>query len=165
MEHKEMNFCEAVKHYRKKLEKHMQEYMDMDVSDRSGTSVEGMAARWKKIKEMEKELQHQKLMPKDLHHWAKNLRNNDGSTGPRWTIEQTTPAAKTAGVLFGAITPEEFWLTMNMMYSDYGGIAEKYGANKPEMYADMAKAFLFDKDGPDPEEKLAAYYRAIVCGD
>lgn len=26
----------------------------------------------------------------------------------------------------------------------------------------MAKAFLFDKDGPGPEEKLSAYYHGIV---
>ena len=29
-------------------------------------------------------------------------------------------------------------------------------------YADLAKAFLFDKDGPGPKEKLAAYYHGIV---
>ena len=29
-------------------------------------------------------------------------------------------------------------------------------------YYSVAKEFLFDKDGPEPKEKLAAYYRGIV---
>ena len=31
-----------------------------------------------------------------------------------------------------------------------------------EFFAELAQAFLFDKDGPGPKEKLAAYYHGIV---
>ena len=51
---------------------------------------------------------------------------------------------------------------MNMMYSDYSGVAEKYGVSIAEFYADMARAFLMDKDGPGAKKKLAAYYHGIV---
>ena len=51
---------------------------------------------------------------------------------------------------------------MNMMYSDYSGVAEKYGVSIAEFYADMARAFLMDKDGPGAKEKLGAYYHGIV---
>lgn len=52
---------------------------------------------------------------------------------------------------------------MNMMYSDYCSVAAKYGVNKPEFFADMAKAFLFDKDAKGPKEKLSAYYHGIAA--
>ena len=52
--------------------------------------------------------------------------------------------------------------TMNMMYSDYYNTAMKFGVCTPEFFGELAKEFLFDKDGPEPKEKLAAYYRGIV---
>ena len=55
---------------------------------------------------------------------------------------------------------------MNMMYSDYCKVAKKYGVDRPEYYADLAKAFLRDKDfDGKPEEKLYIYYKAIVEKD
>ena len=51
---------------------------------------------------------------------------------------------------------------MNMMYSDYYGVAAKYGLDRPEFYADLAKAFLDDKDAGGPEQKIAAYYHGIA---
>ena len=51
---------------------------------------------------------------------------------------------------------------MNMMYSDYYGVAAKYGLDRPEFYADLAKAFLMDKDAGGPEEKMAGYYHGVV---
>ena len=52
--------------------------------------------------------------------------------------------------------------TTNMMYSDYGSVAIHYGVSTAEFFAELAQAFLFDKDGPGPKEKLAAYYHGIV---
>lgn len=51
---------------------------------------------------------------------------------------------------------------MNMMYSDYCTVANKYNVGTPEFYACMAKAFLFDKDAKSPNAKMAAYYFGIV---
>ena len=56
----------------------------------------------------------------------------------------------------------ELSLQQNMMYSDYYNTAMKFGVCTPEFFGALAKEFLFDKDGPDPKEKLAAYYRGIV---
>lgn len=53
-------------------------------------------------------------------------------------------------------------MTMNMMYSDYYPVAVEFGLNRPEFYAALAKAFLLDKDGPGPEQKLMAYYEHIA---
>lgn len=54
----------------------------------------------------------------------------------------------------------DFYATMNMMYSDYCKVAEKFGINGIDFYAEMAKAFLLDKDaGP---HKLENYYWHVV---
>lgn len=97
----------------------------------------------------------------DAEAWAAKMQNADGSTGPHWTMEQTSAVADASGA--GKDIPHwVFGVTMNMMYSDYYEVARKFGVNVPEFYAELARAFLMDKDGPDPEEKLCAYYRCIA---
>lgn len=94
-------------------------------------------------------------------YWAEHMQNADGTTGPHWTMDQTSAVADASGA--GRDIPHwVFGVTMNMMYSDYYEVARKFGVNVPEFYAELARAFLVDKDGPGPEEKLCAYYRGIA---
>lgn len=155
----------ALRRYRHGLEQRMSEHMDMDENVRNTSGFGILYECWDKTRKMEKHLMHCKLKPSDLTAWAEGMKNADGTQGAHWTKEQTTAAAKMAGVLMGHVSQEDFWVAMNMMYSDYSLMADKFNVNKPEFFAEMAKAFLFDKDGPDPDEKLAAYYWAIVCGN
>ena len=92
-------------------------------------------------------------------HWAEHMQNADGSTGPHWTMGQTDAVANITGV---SVKSCVWWAAMNMMYSDYYGVAAKYGLDRPEFYADLAKAFLMDKDAGGPEEKMAGYYYGVV---
>lgn len=94
-------------------------------------------------------------------HWAEHMQNADGSTGPHWTMDQTSAVADASGAE-NDIPHWVFGVTMNMMYSDYYDVARKFGVDVPEFYAELARAFLMDTDGPGPEEKLCAYYRCIV---
>ena len=99
------------------------------------------------------------------HHamqWAANMQNADGTTGPHWTMEQTTAVAESMGIQQNEIPRWAWGVTMNMMYSDYYPVAVEFGLNRPEFYAALAKAFLLDKDGPGPEQKLMAYYEHIA---
>lgn len=97
----------------------------------------------------------------DAEAWAAKMQNADGTVGPHWTMDQTSAVADASGA--GHDVPHwVFGATMNMMYSDYYDVARKFGVNVPEFYAELARAFLMDKDGPGPEEKLCAYYRCIV---
>ena len=98
--------------------------------------------------------------PYDPKEWAKNLKNSDGSSGAHWSMEDTETVRKTRNI--NDCKPEDFWISMNMMYSDYQGVAKKYGIDKPEFYADMAKSFLTDKDSKQGREKLEAYYEYVV---
>lgn len=89
--------------------------------------------------------------------WVNEMENADGSRGPHWTMEQTKQVAQQQGI---TCDPLEFFVAMNMMYSDYCKVAKKNNCSTTEFYADMAKAFLDDKDAK--EDKLARYYEFIV---
>lgn len=104
----------------------------------------------------------ERLTGDELHAWLHRMDNADGTTGQHWTEDQTGSIARVIGVSFDHVTPSEFCAAMNMMYSDYYPVGVKYGVDRAEFYADLAKAFLFDKDGPAPSEKLAEYYHEVV---
>lgn len=103
-----------------------------------------------------------RLSVDDAIKWTLHMENADGTTGPHWTMEQTTAVAESMGIQ-ASVVPRWAWgVTMNMMYSDYYAVAMEFGVNRPEFYAALAKAFLLDKDGPSPERKLMKYYEHVV---
>lgn len=89
--------------------------------------------------------------------WTSHMENEDGTRGPHWSMEQTKQVQAQRGI---ECDPLEFWVAINMIYSDYCKAAKKANANTIDFYADMAKAFLDDKDAP--KDKLARYYAYIV---
>lgn len=97
-------------------------------------------------------------MTKDMaEHWADMMENEDGTTGPHWSLDQAKQVMAQRNI---SGSPYDFWLALNMMYSDYSAVAKKMGVNTVEFYACMADAFLNDKDAvPD---KLVVYYEYIV---
>lgn len=89
--------------------------------------------------------------------WVREFRNADGTTGPHFKMDQAEQYRSTN-------CPHcdrwEFYVTMNMMYSDYCEIAKKFNMDKPDFYACMAKAFLDDPDASD--HKLSKYMERVV---
>lgn len=92
--------------------------------------------------------------------WTAKMENEDGTKGPHWNMEQIKKVMEQRNMTGD---PVEFWVAMNMMYSDYCKAAKKLGVNTVDFYAEMAKAFLEDKDTGVPD-KLTAYYENIVKG-
>ena len=92
--------------------------------------------------------------------WTAKMENEDGTKGPHWNREQIKKVMEQRNMTGD---PVEFWVAMNMMYSDYCKVAKKLGVNSVDFYAEMAKAFLEDKDTGVPD-KLSAYYENIVKG-
>ena len=89
--------------------------------------------------------------------WVQKMKNADGSTGEHWSFDQTYQLMKQRNI---DCEPAEFYATMNMLWSDYGKVAEKFGLTGVEFWAEMSKAFLMDKDAEDG--KLMLYYECIV---
>lgn len=103
---------------------------------------------------------------KDMETWKSMMKNEDGTRGEHFRKEQVKHACQQAGIDCEEFGEDIFGLAMNMKYSDYCKVAKKYGVDMPEFYADMAKAFLRDKDfDGKPEEKLYLYYKTIVERD
>ena len=94
--------------------------------------------------------------------WTEKMENADDTVGPHWSLAQTEAYAQDAGVA-GRYDKWVWFAAMNKEYSDGIKTAIKYGINRPEYFIDRAIEFLDDKDGPKPEEKLALYYKYIVC--
>lgn len=107
-------------------------------------------------------MEYGKMSHEDIEKWKKHMKNQDGTMGEHFKKEQVMQAARQIGV-----NPEEygehiFPLVMNMMYSDYCAVAKKFGLDRPDFYAELAKAFLNDKDfSGEPEEKVFLYYKCI----
>lgn len=104
------------------------------------------------------------LEKSDINHWKHALRNADGSTGPHFDLHQIVQAAENLGIHFDEFDEHELCMAANMLYSDLG---EELRPNIPPdkeaiKYTSMAKAWLMDKDGPEPSEKLAIYYYCIA---
>ena len=94
---------------------------------------------------------------KKAHEWVKQMKNADGSTGEHWSYDQTTQLMRQKGI---DCDPAEFYAAINMLWSDYGMVAKKTGQDNADYWAEMAKAFLSDKDAnPD---KLALYREYIA---
>jgi hypothetical protein len=94
--------------------------------------------------------------------WVDKLEGSDPAKphGGKWSAEQIKPVAQKYGIPTEGEKFWEFYAVMNMLYSDYYGVAKKYNALNADFFADMAMAFISDKDAV--ENKVAAYYEAVV---
>jgi hypothetical protein len=104
------------------------------------------------------------LSKSDMHRWKKNMENVDGTHGEHYDTEEIMHVAEKLGIKFKQFDEKEFCLAVNMMYSDYCKVVKKHVPPEKELmfYAELAKAFLEDPDGPEPSEKLALYFHCIA---
>lgn len=89
--------------------------------------------------------------------WTDMMKNADGTKGAKWTMEQAKPYMSQIGFKGEEV---EFWAVMNAMYSDYCAVMKRFGVDRPEVYAALAKAWLEDKDAV--EDKAMMYWECIV---
>lgn len=87
-----------------------------------------------------------------LEKAVSSMINEDGTTGPHWTLEQTSSVARQNGITFDHFNEYDWNYVMNMIYSDY------YGAvpNETSYYVKLSRKFLEDKDAK--EGKAFKYY-------
>ena len=98
-----------------------------------------------------------KLTHEEAEQWMRTIKNADGKTGAHWTKEQAQQVQQQQGI---DCDPLEFWVAINMIYSDFYRVAKECNCNTIQFYSAMAEAFLDDSDArPD---KLRRYYDHIV---
>lgn len=150
---------DKIKAYKAKLCEALEACMAEPVSSRSVGSCTMLMDALCKADKITIESEASTFTEDDARRWTEHMENDDGSMGAHWTLEQTTAVANSIGV---HVDPWIWFAALNMEYSDNFEVAQKYGLDRPEYYADLAKAFLFDKDGGGPEAKIAGYYHGIV---
>ncbi len=90
--------------------------------------------------------------------WMANIRNEDGSKGPHWSLEEVKRVMNQKGI---ECDPVKLWAAVNAEYSDRQAVNKKYGVDKLDFYVDSAIAYwLQDKDAV--KDKLSAYYTHVV---
>lgn len=101
------------------------------------------------------------LSREDAEKWVKSMKSEDGKTGGRWPLNEIKQYAGNFGVHGDEVV--EFFAVMNALYTDYCKVAKKYGVDKVDFWADLAKAFMHDKDAG--EGKVKKYYECIAKHD
>ena len=91
-------------------------------------------------------------------HWAEIL-----PEGAKWKTEDVKQYAQKVGIPTSGKEFAEFYAVMNALHSDYHKVLAKYGITDPQVYADLACAWINDEDAV--ENKSAVYYRFIVDGE
>lgn len=97
---------------------------------------------------------------------VENMENEDGSKGPHWTVEETTSVANQMGINLRSEKHNkwDWYVAMNMIYSDYyKAVVAMTGSANTKHFAELAKAWLCDKD--ISEGKMWHYYVYIMCDD
>lgn len=89
--------------------------------------------------------------------WVKAMRHANGEHGEHWPMEVVKKLMEQKGVEH---SPAEVYAIMNAMYSDYCEVFEKHGVDSPEIYLDMAVAWLDDPDAV--KNKAGVYYDCVV---
>lgn len=94
--------------------------------------------------------------------WVDSMQSMDKAhpRGGKWTPEQLEALAKKHGVPTTGKEWWEFYAMVNAMYSDYCEVAKRYNITSPDFYAQMALAFINDKDAVD--DKVMKYWQYIA---
>jgi len=87
------------------------------------------------------------------------MEDKDGVKGGAYSWHQAQQYGRNMGIT-GEERLLEFYAAMNAMESDFRQAGKKFGVDKPEFYACLAKLWLEDPDAVD--NKAEEYYRHIV---
>lgn len=97
---------------------------------------------------------------------VESMENEDGTKGPHWTVEETTSVANQMGINLKSEKHNkwDWYVAMNMIYSDYyKAVVAMTGSANTKHFAELAKAWLCDKD--IDEGKMWHYYVYLMCDD
>ena len=104
----------------------------------------------------------QPLTREKAREWVEEMQNEDPDRpeGEGWSMEEAKELAEKHGLPTEGRLLVDFYAALNMMYSDYFAVAEKYGLIEDDFFVCLAKAFLMDRDAVP--NKISAYYQYVV---
>lgn len=95
--------------------------------------------------------------------WVRKMKGDDPeSRGEIWSYEDAKTLAEERGLSTEGQEMVDFYVVLNMVYNDFCKVAKKHGVDTEDYYADLAHAWLYDKDGKPPTEKLMAYHKYVI---
>ena len=83
------------------------------------------------------------------HKAVKKMENEDGTKGPRWSIEEAERVAQQYGVNLKSekFNKYDWFVALNMIRSDfYRAVVNMTGTDNVKHFVELAKAWLNDKD-------------------
>lgn len=107
--------------------------------------------------------QHEQSLDKDkVMELVESMEDGEGVRGGKYTWHQVQQYAMNMGIT-GQQRMVEFYWAMNAMYADFHKVGKKFGVDKPEFYAHLAKCFIEDPDAKD--NKVEEYIKHVVKSD
>ena len=95
---------------------------------------------------------------------VKKMENEDGSRGPRWSIEEAERVAAQYGVNLKSekFNKYDWFVALNMIRSDfYRAVVNMTGSDNIKHFVELTKAWLNDKD--IEEGKMWFYFKYVMC--
>ena len=100
-----------------------------------------------------------RFMPFDrklADRWVEAMQEESGKE--LWSREEVEKISRKYGM--DDLDKNEFYAVFNAVYTDFCEVAKKWGLDKAEFFADLARAFIEDDDAVG--DKVAAYYACVV---
>ena len=92
------------------------------------------------------------------------MENEDGTKGPRWSVEEAERVAQQFGVNLKSekFNKYDWYVALNMIRSDfYRAVVNITGSDNVKHFVELTKAWLNDKD--IEEGKMWYYFRYVMC--
>lgn len=106
---------------------------------------------------------NEKLTREKAEKWVRSMYSDDPkSHGEMWTYDDAKTLAEERGLPTEGQEMIDFYVALNMVYNDYCKVAKEHGVDTEDYFADLAQAWLYDRDGKPPTEKLMAYKKYVV---
>ncbi len=98
------------------------------------------------------------------HKAVKKMENEDGTKGPRWSVEEAERIAAQYGVNLKSekFNKYDWFVALNMIRSDfYRAVVNMTGTDNPKHFVELTKAWLNDKD--IESGKMWFYFKYVMC--
>lgn len=95
---------------------------------------------------------------------VKKMENEDGTKGPRWSLEEAEKVAAQYGINLRSEKFNKFdwFVALNMIRSDfYRAVVNMTGSDNVKHFVELTKAWLNDKD--IEEGKMWFYFKYVMC--